>query len=339
MEGKEIAVWVHSNLDKVELLFNGESLGTKDVKKDSHLAWIVKYAPGTIEARGFKDGKLVMTTKRETTGAAAKLVVSADRLEVSADGEDVAMFAVEVRDAQDRVVPVTDSEVTFRVTGEGKLIGTGNGDPTNQEPDKGTSRKAFSGLCMGLVQSTKTAGNITVEVTSPGLAPGSATIAAKGKTLRPQVAAWERAVPVGSGITGLWRPMPAASVPGQPAYYMGGGSMVFSLQQNGNDLTGSAEGAGGDATPITEGKVDGSNISFKAGYITFTGKLKGDQIELQRAMNFPSRPQNRPPEPVPTGPRPAIGPAPDGSDPSSGPRPAGRAPQTIPVIVLHRVQR
>ena len=134
----------------MELLLNGESLGAKEMKKDSHLAWNVKYAPGTIEARGFKDGKQVMTAKRETTGPAAKLVMQADRQEVSADGEDVAMFAVEVRDAQDRVVPITDNEVTFGVSGEGKLIGAGNGDPTNQEPDKSASRKAFSGLCMGL---------------------------------------------------------------------------------------------------------------------------------------------------------------------------------------------
>ena len=139
MEGKEIAVWVYSNLDKVELFLNGQSLGAKDVKKDSHLAWNVKYAPGTIEARGYKGDKVVMTAKRETTGPAAKLVMTADRQEISADGEDVAMFAVEVQDAQGRVVPITDNEVTFKVSGAGKLIGTGNGDPTNQDEILATS--------------------------------------------------------------------------------------------------------------------------------------------------------------------------------------------------------
>ncbi len=171
LEGKEIAVWVYSNLEKVELFLNGVSLGAKDMKKDSHLAWIVEYAPGKIEARGYKDGQVAMTAKRETTGAAAKLVMKADRQEILADGEDVAMFSVEVHDAEGRVVPVTDNSVNFRISGEGRLIGTGNGDPTNQEPDKGTSRKAFSGLCMALVQTSKTAGNLTVEATSPGLEP------------------------------------------------------------------------------------------------------------------------------------------------------------------------
>lgn len=137
MEGEEIAVWVHTNLDRVELTVNGESVGTKDVKKDAHLEWNVKYVAGEVEARGYKDGKLAMTVKRETIGPAAKLVMKADRSAVNADGEDVAMFAVEVRDSQDRIVPITNHLVSFSVTGSGQLIGVGNGDPTDQGSDKG----------------------------------------------------------------------------------------------------------------------------------------------------------------------------------------------------------
>ncbi|HMD99375.1 MAG TPA: beta-galactosidase GalA [Terriglobia bacterium] len=341
MEGQEIAVWVYSNLDKVELFLNGHGLGAKEMKKDSHLAWTVKYAPGAIEARGYKDGKQVMTVKRETTEPAATLVMKADRSDVSADGEDVAMFAVEVHDAQGRVVPIADNEVAFRVSGEGKLIGTGNGDPTNHESDKGTSRKAFCGLCMAVVQSTKTAGSITVEAASPGLAPASVTIAANAATLRPQVAVWEREIPVGAGITGLWRPIPATGeANGLLAMLLGGSDTVFSLRQDGNTLTGTVEGTGGgffgggDApAPITEGKVDGNNVSFKAGNSTYAGTLKGDQIELQRTIDFGFR-LPRPAE-VPAGSRPAIGPPPDGSDPSLGGG-FGRPPSRL---ILHRVRR
>lgn len=341
MEGKEIAVWVHSNMDKVELLVNGKSLGTKDVMKNSHVAWDVKYAPGTISARGFKDGKLVMTAKRETTGPAAKLVMKADRRDVSADGEDVAMFAVEVRDAQGRIVPVADNEVAFRVSGEGRLIGVGNGDPTDHESDKGTSRKAFSGLCMAVVQSTKSAGGITVEATSPGLAPARVTIAAKRVKLRPQVAAWQREVPVGAGVTGLWRPVPQAANSNElVAMLVGKGTMVFTLRQSGNTLTGTVEsGSGGffgssdAAIPITDGKAEGSNISFVAGNSTYSGTMEGERLELQRKLKLPwhfKQPA------TPTGPRPAIGPPPDGTDPSFNP--SWHLPESIPVV-LHRVKR
>ncbi len=339
MDGKEIAVWVYSNLDKVELFHNGKSLGAKDVKKDSHVAWNVNYAPGVIEARGYKDGKLAMTAKRETTGSAAKLTMRADLRSINADGEDVAMFSLEVLDAQGRVVPIADNEVSFTVSGNGRLIGVGNGDPTDHESDKGTSRKAFSGLCMGIVQSTKMAGNITVQATSPGLAPASVTIAAKPVTLRPQVEVWEREVPVGSGVTGLWRPLPAAAATGLLAFVVGNGSMVFTLHQDGSSLTGTVEGGGGFFTgdetpsPIENGKVDGTNVSFKAGNSTYSGTMSGERIELQRKIEFPFR---RPSPETPVGPQPAIGPPPNGSDPSMNR--SFHFPSSIPVV-LHRAQR
>ena len=341
MEGKEIAVWVYSNLDKVELLVNGQSLGAKDVKKDSHVAWNVKYAAGAIEARGFKDGKLAMSTKRETTGAAAKLVMNADRREVNADGEDVAFFAVEVQDAQGRVVPITDNLVTFKVSGAGKLIGVGNGDPTDQDSDKGTSRRAFSGYCMAIVQSSKRAGRITVEATSPGLAPSSVTIEGKEVALRPQVAVWAREIPAGSGITGLWRPIPGAGPTGLLAWVAGDGSTVFTLRQDGSKLTGSVEGIGGGwfggndtPIPITDGKVEGESISFKAGNSSYEGTMKDGQLDLLRKIDF-SRWLSRMPKAA-SGPRPAVGPPPDGTDPSFNLPP--QLPPGIPVV-LHRVTR
>jgi beta-galactosidase len=346
LEGQEIAVWVYSNLDRVELFLNGQSLGAKDMKKDSHLAWNVKYAPGAIEARGFKDGKQVMTAKRETTGAAAKLVMTPDVKAIPANGEHAAMFAVEVQDAQGRVVPVTGNEVTFSVSGSGRLIGVGNGDPTCQESDKGASRKAFSGLCMAIVQSTKAAGNITVEASSPGLTPASVTISATAVKLRPQAAVWEREVPAGPGITGLWRPAPVAAAAGRGG---GGSSQVFTFRQNGNALTGAVEGSGGRGgggeTPvlIENGKVDGGSFSFRAGNVTYTGVLKGDQIELQRSGGAPAGGGRGTPA-EPAGPRPAVGPPPDGSDPSSGAffsggRGGGRGVQAPAPLVIVRAKR
>jgi beta-galactosidase len=338
MEGKTIAVWVYSNLDKVELLHNGQSLGTKEMKKDGHVAWVVKYAPGNIEARGYKGGNVAMTTKRETTGAAAKLLIRADRQEVSADGEDVAMFAVEVRDAQDRVVPVTDNQITFKVSGEGKLIGLGNGDPTDQDSDKGTSRKAFCGYCMAVVQSTRKGGSITVEATAKGLESASASINAKAVEMRPQIAVWEREVPKGAGITGLWRPMPMEGA-SEIMDFIGGTNAVYAFKQEGSGLAGTVEGTnvnftgGSDApTPIVNGKIDGSAIEFKAGINSFNGTIKGDRIELQRTVNLGWAA----PKPAPKAPdAPDIGPAPDGSDPSMG---DWGIPSAL-TVVLRRVER
>ena len=151
-------MWAHTNMDQVELFQDGVSLGRKDVPKDSHLQWIVTYRPGVLEARGFRGGQPVMTTRRETTGKAAKLAIRVDRAEINADGTDLAFVTAEVQDAEGRVLPVTENEVTFHVSGPARVIGTGNGDPASHEPDTGSVRKAFAGLCMGIVQATKQAG-------------------------------------------------------------------------------------------------------------------------------------------------------------------------------------
>ncbi|MGB6744367.1 MAG: beta-galactosidase GalA [Terracidiphilus sp.] len=328
-EGKKIAVWVHSNMDKVELFLNGQSLGMQEMQKDHHLAWNVEYAPGTLEARGYKGGKLALTTRRETTGAPAVIALSADRTVINADGEDVAMFTVEVHDASGRIVPITDNEIAFKIQGAGNLIGTGNGDPTNQTSDKGSSRKAFGGLCMAIVQSTKTAGAITFEASSPGLSPATLAINTKTTTLRPQIAVWGREIPQGGGASGLWRPEGEST------------AQILTLSQQGSKLSGSAEGfgfgwAGGNdsAISVEEGSANGNNVSFRVGETTYSGTVDNDRMELVRSFRSPQRPR---PNPVELADKSlAIGPAPDGSDPSRGPN---SRPQPSPSLVLRRVQR
>jgi beta-galactosidase len=186
-EGQEIDVWCHSNLDGVELFLNGASLGSQKVERNTHLAWKVKYVPGTIEARGTKNGKIVLADKRETTGAPAKLALRPDRQKISADGEDLSVIAVEVHDAQGRIVPIASNEVSFEVTGAGKIIGVGNGDPSCHEPDKATKRSAFNGLCMAFMQATKQAGEIRVVASAAGLESASTVIQAEAAQLRPAV--------------------------------------------------------------------------------------------------------------------------------------------------------
>ena len=158
------------------------------------------------------------------------------------------MCTVEVQDAQGRVLPITDNQVTFKVSGPGAVIGTGNGDPTNHEPDGAPARKAFAGLCMAIVQSTKIAGSLKIEAASPGLTAATATIASKSVKLRPQVPVWERQVPTGTGVTGLWRPAApvAAAATNNPMALAGANAdMVFTLHQEGGALTGSLESAAG----------------------------------------------------------------------------------------------
>jgi beta-galactosidase len=161
--GETVAVWVHCNLDEVELLLNGQSQGVQKVQPLTHLEWKVKYQPGAIEARGRRNGETVLTARRETTGNPVAIKLSAERTEIDADGEDIAIVRVEVLDAAGRPVPTASNFIKFNIRGAGKFLGVGNGDPNCQESDQKPERSLFNGLAQLIVQGTRAPGDITIE--------------------------------------------------------------------------------------------------------------------------------------------------------------------------------
>lgn len=180
--GKPIDVWVNTNADDVELFLNGKSLGKKPMPRNSHLQWEVIYEPGTLEAIAYKKGKK-LTTKMTTTGQASKVIITPDKTVMLADGKDADVINISFVDAQGREVPDANNMVFFTISGDAKIIGVGNGDPSSHEPDKcvdgAWQRSAFSGKCQVIIQSGKTKSTIKLEAKSNGLTSGSTVIEGK----------------------------------------------------------------------------------------------------------------------------------------------------------------
>jgi beta-galactosidase len=191
-EGQEIDVWCYTNLPSVELFLNGKIQGRKNVEKNSHVEWKVKYEPGVLEVTGSRGGELMTLRKTtiETTGRPVRLNVRADRQKIGADGEDVSVVTVNVLDEKGRAVPDATNLITFKLDGPGRLIGAGNGDPSCHEDDKPPSpreakRSLFSGLAMVLVQSLKQPGQIKLLASSDNLDPASTIIDSEPAKPRP----------------------------------------------------------------------------------------------------------------------------------------------------------
>lgn len=176
---KQVDVWVNSNADNVELFLNGKTLGKKDMPRNGHLQWTVSYAPGKLEAVAWKKGKK-LTAKVETTGAPAEIVVTPYKTTMLADGKDVAVLNISIVDKEGREIPDANNMIRFTVSGPGKIIGVGNGDPSSHEPDKcidgAWQRSLFNGKCQVILQGTATAGTIHFEATAPSLEAGSTDI-------------------------------------------------------------------------------------------------------------------------------------------------------------------
>jgi beta-galactosidase len=180
-EGKEIPVLCYSNCESVELFLNGKSLGEKKFSdtKDLHLLWQVPYSPGTLKAIAKNNGKQVCMTEIQTADTPAKIVLSADRNEINADGEDLSYLKVEIVDQEGRVCPNADNLIKFKIDGNGVIAGVDDGNPVSHEYFKASERKAFHGLCLAVVQSKRTRGAIRLSAESEGLQAAEVLIKAK----------------------------------------------------------------------------------------------------------------------------------------------------------------
>ena len=180
--GQPIDVWVNSNADEVELFLNGKSLGKKIMPRNSHLQWEVNYEPGTLQAIANKKGKELIT-KIETTKEADQIVLSPDKEVVKADGKDGIVVNVSFLDSEYKEVPDANNLIEFSISGDAKIIGVGNGDPSSHEPDKCEEgkwqRSAFNGKCQVIIQAGKTPGKIILEAKSNGLRSGFMWVLAK----------------------------------------------------------------------------------------------------------------------------------------------------------------
>ena len=172
-EGEEIDLWAYSNCDEVELTVNGKKHGRQKMPKNGHLKWKAVYKPGKVVAVGYKNGKRIMTQTIETTKPASKIVLKSDRQSISADGRDVAVITVEIQDSKGRTVPDACQMLNFSLTGDGRILGAGNGDPSYLGEDHPKEKDckqfripAFNGLAQIILQSGHTPSDMTLTVMS-----------------------------------------------------------------------------------------------------------------------------------------------------------------------------
>ena len=197
-EGEIMQVACYSNCEEVELFVNGRSYGKKTTEfprrgvdkswasygegkhfattSDLHLVWDVEYQPGEIKAVGIRNGQKFEDVIR-TAGAPAQLRATVDRATFRANPSDVAHVTVEVLDKDGNICPITDNLVRFTVTG-GKLIGVENGNLRDLGSVLAKERKAWSGMCLGIVGATKP-GVVKVKVESDGLKSAELTLKAE----------------------------------------------------------------------------------------------------------------------------------------------------------------
>ena len=155
--GKVTPVHVFTSGDEAELFLNGKSQGRK--KKQAYeyrLRWdSVYYEPGEIKVVAYKKGKIWATNGIKTTGKPSKLVATADRKAIDADGKDLSFITVQITDQDGLMVPRSNNLIEFNIEGPGEIVATDNGDSSNMVAFPSHEREAFNGLALVIIRSQK----------------------------------------------------------------------------------------------------------------------------------------------------------------------------------------
>lgn len=173
-EGQLIDVRVCSNAPSVELFLNDVSQGIYhiDHQKGKELLghFKIPYTKGVLRAVAYDEqGTIIAEDVKTSFTDVASLQLDWDKSEITADAADLIFLEISAVDKDGNFVYNARNRVQVSVEGAGVLAGLDNGDSTDYDQYKGTSRRLFGGKLLAVIQSTFQEGAINVTITSEGL--------------------------------------------------------------------------------------------------------------------------------------------------------------------------
>jgi beta-galactosidase len=180
-EGKTMQVHVYTSYPSVRLLLNGKIIGQQNVSEATKLTatFNITYQPGVLKAVALQNGLPVDSVTLQTAGKPSKIRLTADRNHIKANRNDLSYVTVEVIDKNGHLVPDAIVPLQFSAEGAGKIIATGNANPSDMESFQQPRHKTFRGKCLVIVQPNGKAGKIQLKGEGKGLESGEVTITAE----------------------------------------------------------------------------------------------------------------------------------------------------------------
>ena len=187
-KGEVTPVYCYTDYPSAELFVNGKSQGRRskdttakenlkvgeisalNVSLDRYrLRWNdVRYEPGELKVVVYdENGQKAGEQTIRTAGKPSKLQLDADRIELRADGDDMAFVTVSLTDSKGTLIPDADDQLTFSVSGAARYEAACNGDATSLEVFTDPTMKLFKGQLVVVVRASEVPGTATLTVTDP----------------------------------------------------------------------------------------------------------------------------------------------------------------------------
>lgn len=140
------------------------------------LRWLdVPYQPGELKVIAYKKGEKIAEKTMVTAGKAEKILLTAEKPTLPADGKTVVFVQVDVTDARGIRNPLSRRRINFHLTGPGKILAVGNANPRGNDAfTKTSSHPLFFGKAIVAIQRDKDEnGQIILSADAPGLEPAT----------------------------------------------------------------------------------------------------------------------------------------------------------------------
>ena len=170
-EGQPVTVEVYADADEVVLLLGGTEVARGTVGKTKPMMAVLEtsYAPGELVAVACRDGAEIGRTTLTSAGEPL-LTAYADRTRLRADDVDLAFVAIELRDADGRLVTSAEAPVTVEVSGAAVLAGLCSANPKTAERFDADTWRTFDGRALAVVRPDGP-GAATIRISAEGLEP------------------------------------------------------------------------------------------------------------------------------------------------------------------------
>ena len=176
-EGAMVTVEIYSNGDEVELYLNDVSLGRKPnhQAEGCYAAYDLPYAPGTLKAVAYRDGKVIGEDILATTDGTKKLFVDVDDYRFLPNSAGVVFVNAAVLDEHgERVVNAAD-QLHIEVEGGAELLAFGSIATAHDCGYRSTTVPAGEGGAMAVLRVSSLC---KVTISAEGMEPDSVTIGA-----------------------------------------------------------------------------------------------------------------------------------------------------------------
>lgn len=182
-EGMPVRVAVFSAAEETELFLNGNSLGRRKAGEAAvhglpyTFLFETEYAPGTLEAVSYQDGREVSRASLATTGPVKAIRLVKETEGLRADGLSLAYVRVLLTDGEGRTVPDAAVKLTAEVSGQAELLGFGSGNPITAENYTKGCFTSYRGQALAVLRAGYEAGEARLAVAAEDAGSAEITLA------------------------------------------------------------------------------------------------------------------------------------------------------------------